>query len=154
MDLHIRRSTALAAVTAGPVVLHPAGAAARGLAPDATADLSGFAGSPWLLPGTDTACHEMTQGACGTAGFTLRSVDTPSDFAGLCALAARRADAVALVPRLAPPDPGVPGLSGHSLRVRYGAACTPSTGPGPAGTRAPAMSSAAWRTSPRSGDRR
>ncbi|MEU8029056.1 LysR family transcriptional regulator [Streptomyces sp. NPDC049099] len=98
------------------LVLHPAEAAERGLAPGAAADLAGFAELPWLLPGPDTACHEMAQRACGAAGFVPRPVAVASDFAVLCALAARRAG-VALVPRLALPDPGPPGLSVHPLRV-------------------------------------
>ncbi|MFF3514332.1 LysR family transcriptional regulator [Streptomyces sp. NPDC002573] len=98
------------------LVLHPAEAGDRGLAPGAAADLAAFAGLAWLLPGPDTACHEMAQRACGAAGFVPRPVAVASDFAVLCALVARRAGA-ALVPRLALPDPGAPGLSVHPLRV-------------------------------------
>ncbi|MFI1366586.1 LysR substrate-binding domain-containing protein [Streptomyces griseochromogenes] len=98
------------------LVLHPAEAAGRGLAPGAAADLTAFADAAWLLPGADTACHEMAQRACGAAGFVPRPVAVAGDFAVLCALAARRAG-VALVPRLALPDPGAPGLSAHPLRV-------------------------------------
>jgi DNA-binding transcriptional LysR family regulator len=98
------------------LVLHPAEAADRGLAPGAAADLVAFADAAWLLPGADTACHEMAQRACGAAGFVPRPVAVASDFAVLCALAARRAG-VALVPRLALPDPDAPGLGVHPLRV-------------------------------------
>jgi DNA-binding transcriptional LysR family regulator len=98
------------------LVLHPAEAADHGLAPGAAADLAAFADAAWLLPGTDTACHEMAQRACGAAGFVPRPVAVASDFAVLCALAARRAG-VALVPRLALPDPAAPGLRVHPLRV-------------------------------------
>jgi hypothetical protein len=158
VDRHIHRSTALAAVTAGPVVLHPAGAAARGLAPDATAGLPGFGGSPWLLPGTDTVCREMAHRACGTNGFTLRPVGIANDFAVLCTLAARPA-----CRRRRPCAEARPARS-RRIRPRRAFAAGPvrrsvhavyrtGTGEHP-GTRAPAMSSATWHTSPRAGDRR
>lgn len=97
------------------LVLHPADAADHSLAPGAQADLRRFADAPWLLPGPETACHEMTQRACGAAGFVPRAVAVAGDFAVLAALVARRAG-VALIPRMALPSPG-PDLSIHSLRV-------------------------------------
>ncbi|MGA5296163.1 LysR family transcriptional regulator [Streptomyces sp. SCA2-2] len=97
------------------LVLHPADAADHRLAPGAQADLRRFADAPWLLPGPETACHEMTQRACGAAGFVPRAVAVAGDFAVLTALVARRAG-VALIPRMALPAPG-PNLSIHTLRV-------------------------------------
>ncbi|OIK29298.1 LysR family transcriptional regulator [Streptomyces malaysiense] len=97
------------------LVLHRAEAEERALAAGTPADLTAFADAPWLLPGPDTACHEMAGRACGAAGFVPRAVAVASDFAVLCALAARRAG-VALVPRLALPAPVPPGLSVHPLR--------------------------------------
>ncbi|MFF2777406.1 LysR family transcriptional regulator [Streptomyces sp. NPDC058052] len=95
------------------LVLHPADAARHGLTPGSAADLSRFADSPWLLPGPETACHEMTQRACGAAGFVPRPVAVAGDFAVLTALAAKRAG-VALVPRMALPDLS-PDVSVHPL---------------------------------------
>nr|WP_271417075.1 LysR substrate-binding domain-containing protein [Streptomyces lienomycini] len=97
------------------LVLHPADAAGYRLAPGSQADLRRLADAPWLLPGPETACHEMTQRACGAAGFVPRAAAVAGDFAVLTALVARRAG-VALIPRMALPAPG-PNLSIHPLRV-------------------------------------
>lgn len=97
------------------LVLHPADAAAHRLEPGARADLRRFSDAPWLLPGPETACHEMTQRACGAAGFVPREVAVAGDFSVLTALVARRAG-VALVPSMALPAAG-PELSIHPLRV-------------------------------------
>ncbi|MFJ5678674.1 LysR family transcriptional regulator [Streptomyces sp. NPDC093097] len=97
------------------LVLHPADAALHGLSAGAPADLSRFADAHWLLPGPDTACHEMTRRACGAAGFVPRPVAVANDFTVLAALAARRAG-VTLIPRLALPEAS-PDLSVHTLRT-------------------------------------
>ncbi|TWV55442.1 LysR family transcriptional regulator [Streptomyces misionensis] len=97
------------------LVLHAAEADERALAAGAPADLAAFADAAWLLPGPDTACHEMARRACGAAGFVPRAVAVASDFAVLCALAARRAG-VALIPRLALPEAVPPGLRVHALK--------------------------------------
>ncbi|MHC5258082.1 LysR family transcriptional regulator [Streptomyces sp. UC4497] len=86
------------------LVLHPDDAAAHGLLPGSKADLRRLADASWLMPGPETACHEMTQRACGAAGFVPRAVALAGDFAVLTALAARRAG-VALIPRMALPSP-------------------------------------------------
>lgn len=95
------------------LVLHPADAAHHGLSAGAPAELSDFADDPWLLPGPETACHEMTQRACGAAGFVPQPVAVANDFTVLTALISRRAG-VALIPRLALPAPS-PELSVHTL---------------------------------------
>ncbi|MEV5795731.1 LysR family transcriptional regulator [Streptomyces sp. NPDC052192] len=95
------------------LVIHPDDAAAHGLQPGRPADLSRLADAAWLLPGPETACHEMTQRACGAAGFVPRAVAVASDFAVLAALTARRAG-VALIPRLALPTP-TPDISAFPL---------------------------------------
>ncbi|MFF7469623.1 LysR substrate-binding domain-containing protein [Streptomyces sp. NPDC008092] len=95
------------------LVLHPADAARHGLAAGAPAELKDFADAPWLLPGPETACHEMTQRACGAAGFVPQPVAVANDFTVLTALISRRAG-VALIPRLALPSPS-PELSVHML---------------------------------------
>ncbi|MEU1404899.1 LysR substrate-binding domain-containing protein [Streptomyces sp. NPDC005728] len=121
---------------AGNADAHGSTAAAR-----ARSVLSGFTPSTLLR----TACHETAQRACGAAGFVPRPVAVAGDFAVLCALAARRAG-VALVPRLALPDPGTPGLSVHPLPVpvRRSVHAVHRTGTGGhPGTRAPATSSTA-----------
>ncbi|MFD7499333.1 LysR substrate-binding domain-containing protein [Streptomyces sp. NPDC059832] len=87
----------------------------RRCAPGAAADLRCFADAPWLLPGPDTACHEMTQRACGAACFVPRAVAVAGDSAVISALAARRAG-VALIPCMALPAP-TPELSIHALRI-------------------------------------
>ncbi|WBO63208.1 LysR family transcriptional regulator [Streptomyces camelliae] len=95
------------------LVLHPADAARHGLSADAPAELGHFADAPWLLPGPETACHEMAQRACGAAGFVPRPVAVANDFTVLTALITRRAG-VALIPRPALPAPS-PELSVHTL---------------------------------------
>lgn len=47
------------------LALHPDTAARHGLAPGDKADLAAFAQEAWLVPGADTACHEMTQRPAG-----------------------------------------------------------------------------------------
>lgn len=84
-------------------------AAEHGLVPGREVDLTEFADSDWLLPGRETSCHELTQRACGAAGFVPRSVALASDFAVLTALVAGGAG-VALVPRMSMPSAGQPGL--------------------------------------------
>ncbi|MCX4835687.1 LysR family transcriptional regulator [Streptomyces sp. NBC_01016] len=95
------------------LALHPDTAARHGLAPGDKADLAAFAQEAWLVPGADTACHEMTQRACGAAGFVPRAVARASDFGVLTALVARDAG-VALVPQLALPA-DLDGVSLHPL---------------------------------------
>lgn len=95
------------------LVLHTADAARHGLRPGAAVDLRLFAEDPWLLPSPETACHEMTQRACGAAGFVPQPVAVANDFTVLTALIARRAG-VALIPRLALPSPSSE-LSVHML---------------------------------------
>ncbi|WP_234444354.1 LysR substrate-binding domain-containing protein [Streptomyces sp. NRRL F-525] len=97
------------------LVLHPADAVRHGLSAGAVADLRDFADLPWLMPSPETACHEMTQRACGAAGFVPQPVAVANDFTVLTALIARRAGA-ALVPRLALPTPS-PDLSVHRLNT-------------------------------------
>ncbi|WP_405455135.1 LysR family transcriptional regulator [Streptomyces sp. NBC_00101] len=97
------------------LVLHTADATERYLSPGAPADLRRFSDAPWLLPGPETACHEMTQRACGAAGFVPRTAAVAGDFTVLTALVARRAG-VALIPRMALPAP-TPELSVHPLHV-------------------------------------
>lgn len=88
-----------------PVLLamHPRAAAERGLAPGQPADLSAFGSENWLMPSTETSCHELTRRACGAAGFVPAPVALASDFSVLTALVAVGAG-VALVPRMALPS--------------------------------------------------
>jgi DNA-binding transcriptional LysR family regulator len=91
-----------------PVVLvvGPAVAARHGLARREPVELARLSGEGWLLPGPETACHELTRRACGAAGFVPHPVALASDFSVLTALAAAGAG-VALVPSMAlPADPG------------------------------------------------
>ncbi|HJP75031.1 MAG TPA: LysR family transcriptional regulator [Pseudonocardiaceae bacterium] len=90
-------------------------AAERRLVPGRPVDLAEFADSDWLLPGRETSCHELTQRACGAAGFVPRSVALASDFAVLTALVAAGAG-VALVPKMSMPSAGEPGLALFALR--------------------------------------
>ncbi|HEY3683297.1 MAG TPA: LysR substrate-binding domain-containing protein [Streptosporangiaceae bacterium] len=98
-----------------PVLLavRPDLAARYGLAAGDPADLRAFADEPWLAPGPDTSCRELTQRACGAAGFVPHPVAVSSDFAVLTRLAAAGAG-VALVPRMSLPD-GPHGASLHPL---------------------------------------
>jgi DNA-binding transcriptional LysR family regulator len=95
------------------LALHPATAEERGLTPGATADLAAFAGMPWLVPGSETSCHEMIGRACGAAGFVPVPVAQAGDFSVLTALVAAGAG-VALVPRMALPE-ALPEISLHPL---------------------------------------
>ncbi|WP_426625896.1 LysR family transcriptional regulator [Leifsonia sp. McL0607] len=63
------------------------------------ADLHAFADHDWVVPHRQWTCYEMTERACGLAGFTPRSVAEASDFAVLLALVGAGAG-VALVPEL------------------------------------------------------
>jgi DNA-binding transcriptional LysR family regulator len=85
----------------------------RRLTPGRRARLSDFADAGWLVPGTDTSCHELVRRACGAAGFVVRPIAQASDFSVLIALA-RAGAGVALVPRLALPD-GSDGSDGVTL---------------------------------------
>ena len=88
------------------LVVGPQVAARHGLAPREPVELARFSGEGWLLPGPETACHELTRRACGAAGFVPHPVALASDFSALTALAAASAG-VALVPWMAlPADPG------------------------------------------------
>jgi DNA-binding transcriptional LysR family regulator len=93
--------------------VRPDVAARYGLAAGDPADLRAFANEPWLMPGPGTSCHELTQRACGAAGFVPHPVAVSSDFAVLTRLAAAGAG-VALVPRMSLPD-GPHGASPHPL---------------------------------------
>jgi DNA-binding transcriptional LysR family regulator len=95
------------------LALHPEQAAALGLAAGQPADLSRTAQLPWLTPGPETSCYEMIQRACGAAGFVPDIRARSSDFSVLTALVAAGAG-VALVPRMALPDPAA-SLSLHPL---------------------------------------
>ena len=76
------------------------------LAPGEPVDLARLSAEGWLMPGPDTACHELTRRACGAAGFVPHPVALASDFSVLTALAAAGAG-VALVPWMAlPADAG------------------------------------------------
>jgi DNA-binding transcriptional LysR family regulator len=90
-------------------------AAKHGLVAGQAVELSEFADTEWLMPAPDTSCHELTQRACGAAGFVPRTVALASDFAVLTALVAAGAG-VALVPGLALPSAGQPGLELYPLR--------------------------------------
>jgi DNA-binding transcriptional LysR family regulator len=90
-------------------------AAEHGLVAGQPVELGDFAETAWLLPGPETSCHELTQRACGAAGFVPRSVALASDFAVLTALTAAGAG-VALVPGMALPTAGEPGIELYPLR--------------------------------------
>ena len=63
------------------------------------ADLHAFADHDWVVPQRRWTCFEMTERACGLAGFAPRSVAEAHDFAVLLALVGAGAG-VALVPEL------------------------------------------------------
>jgi DNA-binding transcriptional LysR family regulator len=95
------------------LVLHPQRASRHGLAPGQIVDLARFADDDWLMPGPESSCHEMTQRACGAAGFVPRAVALATDFSVLAALVGVDAG-VALIPNMAlPTDLGQ--LSLHRL---------------------------------------
>jgi DNA-binding transcriptional LysR family regulator len=98
-----------------PVLLAlPARLAARHhLRPGRSVDLGRFADENWLMPGPETSCSELTQRACGAAGFVPRPTAVASDFSVLTALVAADAG-VAIVPRMALPAT-IPGISLHPL---------------------------------------
>ncbi|WP_225729824.1 MULTISPECIES: LysR family transcriptional regulator [unclassified Nocardia] len=76
----------------------------RGLTPGQRVRLARFADAAWLTPSKDLSCYEMTQRACGAAGFVPTVVAEATDFGVLTALVAAGAG-VALLPRMAlPPD--------------------------------------------------
>lgn len=95
------------------LVLHPDRAREHGLHPQGSANLADFADDDWLMPGPETSCHEMTQRACGVAGFVPHAVALATDFAVLASLVAVDAG-VALIPAMALPDDAV-SLEVHPL---------------------------------------
>ncbi|TGB03368.1 LysR substrate-binding domain-containing protein [Streptomyces sp. MZ04] len=95
------------------LALHPETAARLRLEPGRKADLARVADENWLLPGPETSCHELTQRACGAAGFVPRATALASDFSVLTALVGAAAG-VALVPRMALPA-DTTGISLHPL---------------------------------------
>jgi DNA-binding transcriptional LysR family regulator len=99
------------------LALHPDDAAERGLEPGAPARLADFAGMRWLVPAPETSCHEMTQRACGAAGFVMTATAHATDFSVLAAMVGAGAGA-ALMPQLALPASaeGTAPLSLHPLR--------------------------------------
>lgn len=70
---------------------------------DGPADLGRFADHDWVVPHRRWTCYEMTERACGLAGFAPRSVAEATDFAVLLALVGAGAG-VALVPELTVAD--------------------------------------------------
>jgi DNA-binding transcriptional LysR family regulator len=82
--------------------LHPERAARCGLAAGEAVKLARFAAEDWLMPGPESSCHEMTQRACGAAGFVPHAVALTTDFAVLAALISVDAG-VALIPKMALP---------------------------------------------------
>jgi len=63
-------------------------------------DLAGLADRPWIMPRTDASCHELTQRACGAAGFVPRAQAYCDDFSVMCGLV-EAGLGVALVPSVA-----------------------------------------------------
>ncbi len=94
-------------------VLPPRESARLGLRDGEPVDLSRLGDSRWLTPHADTSCYEMTQRACGAAGFVPAVRARSSDFSVLTALVAAGAG-VALVPRMALPD-SLPEVALHPL---------------------------------------
>ncbi|WP_293242826.1 LysR family transcriptional regulator [Mycolicibacterium sp.] len=84
------------------LAMHPQRASRHGLLPGQQVDLTQFADDDWLMPGPDSSCHEMTQRACGVAGFVPRAVALATDYSVLAALVAVDAG-VALIPNMALP---------------------------------------------------
>ncbi|MFI6789500.1 LysR family transcriptional regulator [Nonomuraea sp. NPDC050383] len=91
-------------------------ASRRGLSHGQSVHLADFAHEHWLMPGTETSCHEMTRRACGAAGFVPRPIVTANDFSVLSALVAAEAG-MALIPRMALPS-DAEGISLHPLAER------------------------------------
>lgn len=90
-------------------------------------DLAAFADRDWVVPQRGLTCREMTDRACGLAGFRPRAVAESADFAAQLALVAAGAG-VALVPdlaadpvpsgvRLARPVPAVERNTAAAVRV-------------------------------------
>lgn len=98
------------------LALHPSTAARLCIEPGRKADLARLADENWLLPGPETSCHELTQRACGAAGFVPRATALVGDFSVLTALVGAAAG-VALVPRMALPA-DTNGISLHPLPGR------------------------------------
>ncbi|MFI6101895.1 LysR family transcriptional regulator [Lentzea sp. NPDC051213] len=63
-------------------------------------DLALLAERPWIMPRTDASCHELTQRACGAAGFVPRAQAYCDDFGVMCGLV-EAGLGVALVPSAA-----------------------------------------------------
>lgn len=63
-------------------------------------DLAVLADRPWIMPRTDASCHELTQRACGAAGFVPRAQAYCDDFGVMCGLV-EAGLGVALVPSVA-----------------------------------------------------
>jgi DNA-binding transcriptional LysR family regulator len=62
-------------------------------------DLSDFARHDWIVSARRLTCHEMTQRACGAAGFEPRAVAEVTDYSAQLALVAAGCG-VALIPQL------------------------------------------------------
>ncbi|GLZ32817.1 LysR family transcriptional regulator [Lentzea sp. NBRC 105346] len=63
-------------------------------------DLALLADRPWIMPRTDASCHELTQRACGAAGFVPHPQAYCDDFGVMCGLV-EAGLGLALVPSLA-----------------------------------------------------
>ncbi|WP_370542152.1 LysR substrate-binding domain-containing protein [Amycolatopsis sp. FDAARGOS 1241] len=50
--------------------------------------LARFSAAPWLVSSKEASCHEMSQRACGAAGFVPDVVAEATDFSVLIALVA------------------------------------------------------------------
>lgn len=90
------------AVSAEPVAMEPVYVALRSDDEHAghEVDLEALADRHWVTPPRDLTCFEMTERACGLAGFRPTVVAESSDFAALLALVSAGVG-VALVPELA-----------------------------------------------------
>jgi DNA-binding transcriptional LysR family regulator len=71
-----------------------------GTHPTQPIDLALLANRPWVSSRQGTSCHQMTQRACGSAGFVPNTVAYCADFATQLTMVAGRGG-VALIPRLA-----------------------------------------------------
>lgn len=108
VDLAITHAYSNMAETAGPgfaatpIAVEPVWLAVRDddpALPDGPAELRAFADHDWVVPHRRWTCYEMTERACGLAGFAPRPVAEATDFAVLLALVGAGAG-VALVPEL------------------------------------------------------
>ncbi|MCX4511189.1 LysR family transcriptional regulator [Streptomyces sp. NBC_01619] len=97
------------------LALHPDHASRMGIVPGEPVDLARVSGIPWLTPGPETSCYEMTQRACGAAGFVPAIRARSGDFSVLAALVAAGAGA-ALLPRMTLPDATQGPISLHRLQ--------------------------------------